>query len=278
MKIGIRGHDVLVSTPNKVAYVIKQAGFDYVQLVVNKALLDNDNRPLKLNDDNVIMISDAFKNNEVKIAMLGCYFNPVHSNKEKVNDSIKYFIKHLELACHFNCKYVGTETGSFNDDKWTYNPLNHTKEAFNQVVDVFKVLVDNARKYNSIVLVEPAYNHVIYNARVLNNLLNIINDEEHLQVTIDIYNLLNIDNYFQYKEIFLECLKMFNSKIRIIHLKDFAVEEGKLKQTDLGSGYIDFAFIFKAINDFKIDACLIFEGITGEGIKKSLDYIRMKTI
>jgi sugar phosphate isomerase/epimerase len=274
MRIGIRGHDVKVSTPEEVANAIKEAGFDYVQLVINKALIDDNNNPMSLDDSNVKIISEAFKKANVNVAMLGCYFNPIHSNKLKVEKSINYFIKNLELAHYFSCSYVGTETGSYNDDKWTYHPANHTVEAFIQVAEVFKILVESAKRYNATILVEPAYNHVIYNAIILQKLLNIINDEEHLKVTIDLFNLLNVENYHQYKEIFIDCLEKFGPKIKIIHLKDFIFNNQQLVQTSLGDGMIDFDFIFNNIRKYNLDATMIFEGITKEGIDRSFKHIK----
>ena len=71
----------------------------------------------------------------LEIFMLGAYFNPVHSNKELVRTNVEYFKEHLKYANELNCRYVGTETGSYNDDKWTYHPQNRTEEALQTVVD-----------------------------------------------------------------------------------------------------------------------------------------------
>lgn len=274
MKIGIRGHDAKVGQIEEVVKTIKDYGFDYVQLVVNKALLDKNGNKMILSGENAPLIAKAFKDANLNVAMLGAYFNPVHSNKEKLRNTIEYFKTNLKLASLFDCKYVGTETGSYNDDKWTYNPKNHTDEAFNEVKGVFLELLETAKKYKSTILIEPAYNHVICNPKRLKALLDELNDEEHVKVTIDIYNLLNNENYDNYKEIFKECLLLFKNKIKIIHLKDFVINEGKVVQTDVGKGIVDYCYLIKLLKNICDDVVCIFEGVKSESINYSLAFIK----
>ena len=72
--------------------------------------------------------------------MLGAYFNPVHSNKEKLTNGINNFKNYLKYESLFKASYVGSETGSFNDEPWIYHPQNRTIEGYNQMRDVFKEL------------------------------------------------------------------------------------------------------------------------------------------
>ena len=62
----------------------------------------------------------------------------------------------------FDCKYVGSETGSFNDDSWTYNPLNRTEEAFQEVKRIFKDILLVAKEANCHVALEGAYGHCMF--------------------------------------------------------------------------------------------------------------------
>ena len=55
-------------------------------------------------------------------------------------------------------------------------------------------------------------------------------------------------------------------KIKIIHLKDFYIENDKLIQCGLGEGLIDFSFIIEIIKRYAPDSTLIFEGVTGDDI------------
>lgn len=272
MIIGIRAHDVGKDKADILFSKIKSLGFDYLQLVFKKALLDDENNPLDFNENNVLKIAKSLKDNNLNVAMLGAYFNPVHSNKELVNKNKMYFEKHLELAHLLNCEYVGTETGSYNDDKWTYNPKNRTISGYQETLSVFKELVRCAEKNNTTVLMEPAYGHVIYDVDTLKKAVKEINSS-HLKVTIDIYNLLCFENYKNYKDIFISALSYFKSDIKIIHLKDFYPLEDSLKQCGIGKGIIDFDFIISMVKRYSPNAILVFEGVQGEDIYYGLEII-----
>jgi sugar phosphate isomerase/epimerase len=75
-------------------------------------------------------------------------------------------------------------------------------------------------------------------------------------------------------EIFETCLNLLRDDIVIFHLKDFIVQNEKLVQVGLGQGLMDFPKIIRRIQEVKPEAYLIFEGVTGEDIKTSYDYIK----
>jgi hypothetical protein len=74
-KLGIRAHDVGKYHANELAAKIDDLGFDGVQLVIKKALLDD--APF----DHLDVIKNAFV--KPYIMMLGAYFNPVIPMKKK---------------------------------------------------------------------------------------------------------------------------------------------------------------------------------------------------
>ena len=273
MIVGIRAHDLVKGSIDRVLTQAAEYGFDAVQLVFKKALTDENGKNISFTEETKNQVKEALKRHNVKIAMLGAYFNPVHSNKELVRTNVEYFKEHLKYANELNCRYVGTETGSYNDDKWTYNPKNQTEEGYQDTMKIFQELVSVAKEYNSVILMEPAWGHVIYSVSHLKRAYDEINSE-HLKVTIDIYNLIYLGNYTQYKEIFLEALEIFKDDVKIIHLKDFYVENEKIVQCGLGKGIIDFKFIIETVKKHSPNATLIFEGVMGDDIissKKLID-------
>ena len=268
MMIGIRLHDLKIGTLEEVKEAILKQGFEAIQLVFKKALRDEENKPLLFSYDNALKVQECFKNTNIKVAMLGAYFNPVHSNKELVKSNIEYFKEHLKYAHLLNAQYVGTETGSYNDDKWTYNPKNQTEEGYQETMQVFKELAKCAEEYKTTILMEPAYGHVIYSVEQLKRAIDELNSS-YVKVTIDLFNLLYIGNYLNYKDIFHKAMITFKNDIKIIHLKDFYIENDKMIQCGLGKGIIDFKYIMKEIKENCPDATLIFEGVTGEDISSS---------
>lgn len=275
MKIGVRVHDFGKSDPKTLAKKAKAVGFDGVQLVLNKAVEGETGLPGTLNEEKVKSISSAFMDEGLEIFMLGAYFNPVHSNKELVATNIAKFKEHLKYERSFNAYYVGSETGSFNDDKWTYNPLNRTEEAFLEVKRIFNDLAAYAKDVNANIALEGAFGHCMYEPKALKRLLDEI-DNGTVYITVDLYNYLAFENYQNYKEIFEECLDVFNGKIVIFHLKDFIVENNALKQCCIGKGILDYDYIMKRIKETNPNAYLIFEGSKPEDMEFSYNFIKSK--
>lgn len=275
IKIGVRVHDFGKGSPKDLAIKSKEIGFDGVQLVLNKALEGETGLPGTLRYSKAQDIKAYFESEEQDIFMLGAYFNPVHSNKELVQTNIAKFKEHLKYANEFGALYVGSETGSYNDDKWTYNPRNRTEEAFQEVKAIFKDIVDYAKSVDANVALEGAFGHCMYEPKQLKRLVDEI-DNGHLFVTIDIYNYLSIDNYQKQTQIFDECIDLFKDKIVIFHLKDFIIKDNTLSQVGLGKGLMDFDYMLKEIKKSCPDAILIFEGVKKEDMKSSFSFIKKR--
>lgn len=263
-RIGIRAHDVGKMSAHELSQKIRSLGFDGVQLVFKKAL----DQPVDFAHLNEI--KHCFK--DLKVMMLGAYFNPVHPDQKVVIEGIDYFKKHLEIAYALGAKYVGSETGSLMGSPWGYVPENHTQETLNQVIEIFKDLTMTAQKYNSYIALEGAYAHVAYSPKRVKEMIDKI-ASPRLKVTIDLYNFLHIGNYESRMDIFEEALDLLKDDIVIFHLKDFIVEEGKLKQVGLGQGLMNYPKIIERIQETIPHADLIFEDVTGEDIQTSYQLI-----
>ena len=275
MKIGVRVHDFGKSNAETLAKQAKAVGFDGVQFVINKAIEGESGKAGTLNDEKVKAFADAFHNEGLDIVMLGAYFNPVHSNKQLVSDNIAKFKEHLAYENKFGARFVGTETGSFNDDKWTYNPLNRTEDAYQEVLRIFKDLAKTAEDNNANMAIEGAFGHCMFEPKALYRLVSEINSN-NVYYIVDIYNYLAISNYENYKEILEECFKLFKGRIVIFHLKDFIIEDGALKQCAIGKGLLDYDYLLKRMNEEAPDAYLIFEGSKPEDMEFSYNFVKSK--
>ena len=269
LKVGIRAHDVTSSNIFDLALKVEQKGFKYIQFVLKKALKEDDGL---LNNDKALHFKKVLNEHNIEVAMLGAYFNPVHSNKEKVKEAVDKFKNHLEYASLIGTKYVGSETGSYNDDKWTYNVKNHTEEAYQEVFKVFNELKETAEDFNVNVNIEGAYHHCMGTPQMLNRLVRELNSD-NVTVIVDLYNYLYIGNHEQRNKIFEDAINLMKDKIVLFHLKDYIVDGDKLKQVGLGQGLMDYPFMIKLIKTHCPNAFLIFEGVTGDDIDSSLEYI-----
>ena len=109
MKIGVRLHDLGKSTAEDLAKKAKAIGFDGVQLVLNKAIEGETGLAGTLSKEKANYFYEVFKNEGLDIAMLGAYFNPVHSNKELVAKMVAKFKEHLVYENDFGLLPYGGE-------------------------------------------------------------------------------------------------------------------------------------------------------------------------
>lgn len=273
MKLGVRVHDLGRNTPEALAKTAKEIGFEAVQLVVSKAITGEGPIPTELNDHKVKYLADCFHKEGLEIAMLGAYFNPVHENKDKVKAGFDNFSNFLAYEHKFGAKYVGSETGSFNNEPWIYHPKNRTEEGFLQTVVVFKKLAEVADKYDAKIALEGAFGHVCYEPKVLRRLYDLIGSKS-IYFTIDLYNYLDISNYTHYLDILDEAIKVLGDRTVIFHLKDFVVENNKLVQKDIGQGLLDYKTVLQKMLACNKDAYFIFEGNSKDGMQASYNFIK----
>lgn len=273
MKILIRPHDIGKGSAAYLGKTAHEWGFDGVQLAIAKAVQGQTGDPGTLTPDVINEIRSGFNSNGVEIPILGAYFNPVHSNKEKVRSGAEKYADHLRHAKEFDAKFVASETGSYNDDKWTYNPKNQTEEAFQEVKSIFAPMPAIARESGVCMALEGAWGHCMFSPVQLKRLADEIDPgQQNFRFIVDIYNYLYIGNHEQRAEIFDECMELFKGKICGFHLKDYIVRDGELEIAPLGQGIMGWKDFLPKILKNEPDAYLVFEGV--KDVPASLRFVR----
>ena len=126
MKIGVRVHDFGKSDAKTLAKKAKAIGFDGVQLVLNKAIDGESGLAGTLSKEKANAFYNDFKNEGLDIFMLGAYFNPVHSDKEKVKSLTEKFREHLKFMNDFHAGFVGSESYSAIFARTSFGRLANT--------------------------------------------------------------------------------------------------------------------------------------------------------
>lgn len=265
MQIAFRTHDLGVKGLENAIDKLRACRINAVQLVAYKFLDEIKYAPDELDGLNTTAIGTALADAGIRVPLIGAYFNPVHSDKQKVERGISVFKEYLKYSGNLGCNIVGSETGSFNDDKWTYNPLNRTEEALQTVIATFKELAAYAQNVGACVGMEGAAGHVCWNVATLKRAIDAIG-ADNVKVIFDLYNYLDNENYAQYLDILDEGLEVFKGKIHIFHIKDCVFVDGKLRQVAPSKGMFDFVKILSKIKAYDKDATLVLEGTTGEDI------------
>lgn len=273
MQIAFRTHDLGVKGAKAAVEKCNSCGIKAVQLVAYKFIDEIAYKPNALTAENAQALGRALKDGGINVALIGAYFNPVHSNKQKVADCKQVFKDYLKYSSLLGCNIVGSETGSFNDDKWTYNPLNRTEEALETVIKTFTELADYAKSVGAYIGMEGAAGHVCWNVATLKRAIDGVN-RDNVKVIFDIYNYLDESNHSRYLEILDEGLKTFAGKIVVFHMKDYIMQDGKVKQVPPGKGLFDYPAILKRIKAYDKNAVLVLEGTTGDDIVPCTEYVK----
>lgn len=273
MKLCIRAHDLGVKGTQAILEQLEKLGIDGVQMVCYKAYDDIAYAPGAITSEKAAEIGSAFAQQGKMIPLVGAYFNPVHSNREKAERCFAVFAEYLAHCRAMGCDFVGSETGSYNDDKWTYHPQNRTEEAVDKVAETFSRLCDVAAEHGSMVAVEGSAGHVCYNVATLAEARRRIG--KPTKVIFDLFNYLDEGNQFAYLSILEEGLQTFAGEILLFHMKDCLLLPGQApKQVPLGTGDLDMEAILRRIKAYDENAVLTLEGTTGADISHAVNTIK----
>lgn len=273
MKVCIRAHDLGVTGTEQILKRLEQLEIDGVQMVCYKAYPDIAQLPGAIALDYATQIGKAFSDAGKIIPLVGAYFNPIHAEKKKVEDSLRIFEDYLRVCKAMGCDVVASETGSCNNDEWTYHPGNRTEESLQGVVRAFSQLCDVAADCGSIVAMEGCAGHVCWDVDTLARARRMIGRKT--KVVFDLYNFLDADNQGGYLKILDKGLDTFAGDIQVFHMKDCFLKSGsKPIQTPFGKGGLDLSAILGRIKDYDPNAVLVLEETTGDDIEYAVNTIK----
>lgn len=273
MKLCIRAHDLGVTGMPGILRQLDRYGIDGVQLVCYKAFEDVPQKPGAISLRRAEEIGKAFSDAGKCVSLVGAYFNPIHENKQKVQDGLDIFSDYLRVCKALGCDTVGSETGSCNNDEWTYHPGNRTEESLQGVVRAFSRLCEVADSCGSTVAMEGCAGHVCYDVDTLARARKMIGRKT--KVIFDLYNYMDAANQGDYLTILDKGLETFAGDIQVFHMKDCFLANGqKPIQTPFGKGGLDLHAILRRIKAYDPNAALVLEETTGDDIEHAANTIK----
>ena len=275
MKLMVRAHDLGVKGAENINEKLCELGLDGIQFVAYKSIEGVSYSPSSLSKEEAKSISKILKQNGKYIALIGAYFNPVHPNTAKIENGIAVFRDYISLAKSRGCDFVGSETGSYNGDPWIYHPTHHSDEALDRVVETFSDLAAFAEQNGVNIAMEGAFGHVCHTPERLFEAVERIN-KGNVRFSFYLYNYLDISNVDTAYCILERGLSLLGDRILLFHIKDFIIEDNKLKQCGVGRGVLDFDRILRAIYTHNKNSILVLEGTTGDDLPFAVTYLKDK--
>lgn len=100
-------------------------------------------------------------------------------------------------------------------------------------------LVAHAENFGVTVAVEAGINHPIYNYQLAKRLIDEV-ASQNLKIILDCANLMHKENHADQEKVIRGALDNLHGYITALHLKDYIMENGKIRMVPVGKGCLDF--------------------------------------
>lgn len=272
IQLGVRGHDFGKMPVAELAQKISDKGFTFLQFATAKAVPDIDCGAGRLSTGLARHLAETFAEKGINIAVLGCYVNISHPDDAERAKLLGKFKEHIRFTHDFDCPIVGTETGSVNGD-YSFNPLNHGKEALESCIRSVAELVEEAEKFGAIVCIEAVAKHIVNTPKRMKQVIDTI-QSNNLQVIFDPVNLMTFENYKDQDSIIKESFDLFGDRMMVLHAKDFDLEGESIKVVPVGTGKLNYRLVYDLVTTHKPYIYAILEDTKPQFLDASRDFIR----
>ena len=277
LQLGLRAHDYGKNvTPQELAENLFKFKPDSIQLALSKALSGAPGCG-NFSPGYARKVRQILENKQISIAVLGCYINPVHPDKDIRESQLRLFEDHLRYARDFGCALVGTETGSKNAD-CSFHPDTEKPETFDLLCSSLERLLKTAEKSASCVAIEAvAFHHTISTIEKMSEVLRRFNSPA-LKVIYDPVNLIPAEGLAETQQrFFARAFNAFGGDIAAIHAKDFRMDKNKKNGAlNIGAGDLDFDALLKIIMEKKPGIDILLEDTSPATGAQSMEFIRSK--
>lgn len=232
LNLGIRAHDLGPTDLDTLIHKLKEYDLKHIQFAIKKSFPDVIDTYDKLTPGVASYYGDRFAKEGIKLSILGAYVNIVASDLQQREQALNDFTTHLRLARDFHASMVATETGSV---KKGYTEDNFTEEAFLKVIESVKRMVKEAEVFGVTVAIEAGINHPLHTAKLAKRLIDEVNSP-NLKIIMDCANLMRPDNHSRQAEVIEEAFELLGDHIIAMHIKDYIIEDNKVKIVPVGTG------------------------------------------
>ena len=243
-----------------------------------------DNAPRPLDNDWASATREALARHDVRVAILGCYINPVHPQTDALETELSKFENGIEVANSLGAGLVATETGSLDarnircEETWT-------DKNWARFLKIVERLLKKAEENNVVMAIEAvADKNTVDNPERMFKVMETFKSP-HLRCLFDAVNILPIKGIDDFYSWYDEAVAMLAPYICAMHLKDYvwadsmpnypyAVGPVKKGNIAIGEGIFPWKTVFGIYKKYKVDNVpMTLENFRPETLKQSLEYI-----
>ncbi len=249
MQLGIRLHDTKKLPFEERIADVRELGFKCGHMALGKVIDEFSTKDEALTPGLAMYLKNVFAENNVDIAVLGCYLNLADPNEEQLKKTVHRYMAHIRFASWLGCGVVGTETGCPNET-YSFVPECHNEESLQLFIQNLRPVVEYAEKMGVVIAIEPVARHIVSTPARARRVLDEI-ESPNLQIILDPVNLLAEWNYQDAKAIIDEAIELLGDDVAMVHIKDYKVIDGKLKSMAAGLGEMDYTSLMKWMKEKK---------------------------
>lgn len=271
MKIGIRLHDAAGQNFTEKLDTVKAQGFQCLHLALSKVMGEQYILPDLLTRELAEQVKDSVS--PLDIAVLGCYLNLAHPDRQEAERIQQRYIAHLRFSKWAGALLVGTETGNPNA-QYRHDPRHsHSDESLWLLMERLAPVILAAEDLDCAIAIEPVWNHIVCSARRARQVLDHFHSP-HLKIILDPVNLLNADTLDRHEKVFDEAFDLLYHDTAVIHIKDCVLHEGALRSVAAGEGIINYAPFFARLREQSSELPITLENTQPHSAEKALQYVR----
>lgn len=232
MKIGVRAHDYGRGSVEEIAAVLKQEGYEAVQLAIPKSFAGVESYS-DITAELLEEIHEVFTREQIEIAVLGCYMDLGNPDEKIRSKAVETFIQCMEFSKIVGAKVTGSET-SYSHlsklEKRRWHP--YMMEALQQIAGA-------AERIDADFAIEPVGWHPLEDAETAREVLDALNSR-HAKIILDPANILERPDLICQKNYWEYVLELLGDDIAAVHLKDFVMDQGNYRGVLLGEGIMEY--------------------------------------
>lgn len=240
IQFGMRAHDFAPAGAMEDFFdKLHRGGIRHIQLAMAKSIANYDVSYGHYSAGFAHYIGEQLRKNDLHVAVLGCYINPVIPDETLRMKEVNRFIEHLKYAKRMGADMVGTETGRFSLDM-SVTPMTESEECYASLLDSFSRIADAAEALGVTVGVEGVFDHTLSSPEKMKRFLDDIASPA-FEVILDAANLISpkTTEAAVQNAIIEKAFALYGDRISVLHLKDCVFDADGVQQcTKPGEGLI----------------------------------------
>lgn len=268
MKYGCRAHDYGRHTPEKLAAVLQDNGYNAAQLALPKAIcgingMDN------IRPDQLEAVRTAFDAHHIQITILSCYRDLSAPDADVRQAAIRDICQALAHQKVLGAGAVGSESACQDlteEQKAAALPL---------LTDSVLRIVEKANALDGVFALEPVFVHTLGTPEKARALLEQVADPARFKIIFDPVNVLTARQVPHQDSFWSTWCQVIGPQLAAVHVKDAVFPpQGPRTPTALSEGQMDYTVLRPWLHREHPDAALLRDEVILSCAQADLAYMR----